>query len=135
MTFEISYHIITVALISFRPCDVFAVAPISKYLLRLASASLLQIITDLRERRAAGDRRCGNQCSCREAPKPLDGVLFLYSPAKVGGLLGAPPDWPQLRVDERARGHRDLPALRLGDRRAIAVLKRARSLRRSPRQG
>jgi hypothetical protein len=87
MTFEISYHIITAALISFRPCDVFAVVPISKYLLRLASASLLQIITDLRERRAAGDRRCGNQCSCREAPKPLDGVLFLYSPAKVGGLL------------------------------------------------
>src|SRR5277367_2329172 len=72
MAFEISYHIITVALISFRPRDVFAVAPVSKYHLRLAGASLLQIMTDLRERRAAGDRRCGNQCSCREAPKPLD---------------------------------------------------------------
>ena len=76
MTFEISYHIITVALISFRPCDVFAVAPISKYLLRLAGASLLQIMTDLQEHRAAGDRRCGNQCSCREAPKPLMGCCF-----------------------------------------------------------
>ena len=63
-------------------------------------------------------------------------VLFLYTPAKVGGVVGgAPPDWPQLRVDERARGHRDLPALRLGYRRATAIVKRAWSLRRSPWQG
>src|SRR5215471_14862241 len=47
-------------------------ALVSKYRFRLAGASLLQIMTDLRECRAAGDRRCGNQYSCREAPKPLD---------------------------------------------------------------
>ena len=41
MAFEIGYYVITAALISFRPRDVFAIAVVSKYRFRLAGASEL----------------------------------------------------------------------------------------------
>ena len=49
MAFEISCHIIGVALIPFRSRDVFAIALGSKYRFRLAGASLLRIKADLWE--------------------------------------------------------------------------------------
>ena len=63
MAFEIAYHIVTVARISLRARDVFAVIPFTKYRLRLAGTSFVRITADLRERRGAGDIRCGTQYS------------------------------------------------------------------------
>ena len=80
MAFEIGYHIITAAHISFRARDVFAVTPFTKYRLGLAGTSLFRITAGLRERRGARDIRHGTQYSYRAAPAPLDAHRQLFLP-------------------------------------------------------
>jgi hypothetical protein len=50
-------------------------------------------------------RRAACMEECRRGNRA--GAVSLHSGQGGRVVGGAPPDWPQLRVDERARGHRD----------------------------